>query len=282
MTKGYLMLAQNNSVDDYVLQACVCAMSILAHNPNSKISLVTNDAVDAIYLELFDNIIPIPWTDSAADTEWKVENRWKLYHITPYDETIVLDTDMLILENIDHWWNFLSRYELYFPTSVYTYRKTKIVDTYYRKAFVSNNLPNIYVGFHYFKKCDRVHEFYKWVEDISNNWELFYGQYCKTNYPKRMSMDITCSIAVKIMNCENEITNKVVKNPTFVHMKPYIQDWNDIKTRWQDKVGTYLTPNLKLMIGNHLQSGVFHYTENDFITDEIVEIYKNYIGLSNE
>lgn len=282
MTKGYVMLAQNNPTDNYVLQACVCAMSILAHNPESKITLVTNDVVDSIYTELFDNIIPIPGVDSAANAEWKIENRWKLYHVTPYDETIVLDTDMLILENVEHWWKFLSNYDLYFPTSVYTYRNTKVVDNYYRKSFVSNELPNIYVGFHYFKKCDNNDIFYKWVEDICNNWKLFYKQYCKTDCPKRMSMDVTCSIAIKITDCEAAVTNKVVRNPTFVHMKPYIQGWKTAKSRWQDKVGVYLTSNLKLLIGNNLQSGVFHYTEKDFITDEIVEIYKNYIGLSNE
>ena len=49
----------------------------------------------------FDQIIPIPFGDAADDSEWKVENRWKIYHASPYDETIVMDTDMLVLQNID-------------------------------------------------------------------------------------------------------------------------------------------------------------------------------------
>ena len=32
----------------------------------------------------------------------------------PFDETIVLDADMLVLEDITHWWKALSNYELYY------------------------------------------------------------------------------------------------------------------------------------------------------------------------
>lgn len=278
MTKGYVMLAQN-SEHDYVQQACLAAMSLHATNADPKITLITNDTVPEEYTKLFDNIVEIPWTDQAADSDWKVENRWKIYHASPYDETVVLDTDVLVLQDISNWWKFLSNYDLYFTSRVFTYRDKEINDTVYRKAFIANNLPNLYSGFHYFKKGTKAHEFYHWLELVMNNWELFYGQYVKQHYPKRPSIDVSAAIVAKILDCDTEITNSIAKYPSFTHMKPAIQGWQHGAESWQERVGTYLTRDLKLTIGNHQQAGIFHYTEKDFVTDDIIDRYKEHLGI---
>ena len=110
MSNGILVLAQNNETVNYVEQAQLLAMSLKHTNPDVKISLVTNNDVE--FVNLFDNIIPIPWHDDAFSTEWKIENRWKLYHVSPYDKTIVMDTDMIVLQDISEWWKFLNNYKL--------------------------------------------------------------------------------------------------------------------------------------------------------------------------
>ena len=78
MSKGFVLIAQNSEYD-YVQQACTLAMSIKATN-EAKICLITNDKVPSRYEKLFDIIKPIPWSDDAKDNDWKVDNRWKLYH----------------------------------------------------------------------------------------------------------------------------------------------------------------------------------------------------------
>ena len=118
MSKGFVVIAQNSQAD-YVLQACLLAMSIKATQTESNICLITNDIVPAEYISLFDVIKEIPWNDSASDKEWKVDNRWKLYHASPYDETIILDTDMLVLQDLENWWTFLKNYDLFFVSNVY-------------------------------------------------------------------------------------------------------------------------------------------------------------------
>jgi hypothetical protein len=278
MSNGYVMLAQN-SLHDYVLQACSCAMSIHATNKNAKVSIITNDSVPEKYKQLFDNIIDIPWSDSASTSEWKVENRWKIYHASPYEKTTVLDTDMLVLQDISGWQTFLDQYEFFITNKVFDYRNNQIISDYYRKAFTANNLPNVYVGYHYFRKGDFSKEFYKWMELISNNWELFYGKFVSEKYPKRQSMDVTAALTTKILNCETQITNNNIKHPSFTHMKPMIQGWNKPMEQWQKKVGAYFTDDLKLYIGNHLQSGIFHYTEKDFLKDSIVQKYEKVLGI---
>jgi hypothetical protein len=279
MTVNFTLLAQNSTYD-YVKQAYLCALSIRATNPNSKICLVTNDTVDKQYSTVFDDIVNIPWEDSSQATQWKVENRWKIYHATPYDRTIVLDTDMLVLENIEHWWNFLKNYKIFFTTSVKTYRGTPVTSVYYRKAFRNHQLPNLYSGFHYFEKSSEAHNFYKWLELVMNNWELFYGQYAGGKYfQKFASVDVSAAIVTKILDCEERITSKTTY-PCFTHMKTHAQDWTILTSeRWQDKVGVYLDRDLNLKIGNYKQNGVFHYTEKDFVTDDIIKIYERYLNV---
>ena len=278
MSKGFVFLAQN-SKDDYVLQACLLAMSLKATQQDCNICLITNDDVPVKYKKLFDVIKEIPWTDSAEDKEWKVDNRWKLYHASPYDETIVLDTDMLVLQDLENWWAFLKNYELFFVSNVYTYRGELITSDYYRKTFTVNELPNLYAGFHYFKKCDFAKDFYSWLELVMNNWEFFYGKYAKELYQKSLSVDLSAAIVAKILNCDKQITNNKTLFPSFTHMKPYIQGWENVSSKWQQRVGSYLTDDLKLKIGNHMQQGIFHYTEKNFVTHDKIKKYRTWLGV---
>lgn len=278
MTINFTILAQNNK-HDYVKQAYLCGLSIKATNPDSKICLVTNESVNEKVTALFDDIVDIPWEDTAQTSNWKIENRWKIYHATPYDKTIVLDSDMLVLDNLSNWWDFLQNYKVFFTTNVLTYRGAPVTSVYYRKAFRNHNLPNLYSGFNYFEKSEEAHEFYKWLELVMNNWELFYGQFAGgKHFQKFPSVDLSAAIVTKILNCENRVTSPTTTYPYFVHMKTHCQDWKYLTTdRWQDKVGVYLDTALNLKIGNFKQNGIFHYTEKDFVNDEIISIYERYL-----
>lgn len=280
MSNNFTMLAQNTDVD-YVQQAYLNAMSIRATNENAKICLITNDTVQDKYKQIFDDIVEIPWGDHAKDSDWKIENRWKSYHATPYDESLVMDTDMLVLQDISSWFNFLKNYDLFFTSNVYTYRNELVTNDYYRHTFVKNKLPNLYSGLHYYKKSDTAHEFYTWLEMITNNWQQFYRQHTGGKmYQRKCSIDLSSAIAVKIMGIESQVTNPRAKYPSFVHMKPRIQNWqNSVVDKWQNRVGTYLGEDLQLKIGNYTQAGVFHYTEDDFVVDRIINIYEKYLGI---
>lgn len=274
MSRGFLLFADG---DKYVIQACLAAMSIRSRN-NLPISIVTNDIIPKKYEFLFDKIIKIPWTEFDG-TRYKILNRWKTYHASPYEETVVFDTDILVLQDLNLWWDFFKNYDLFYLNKVYTYRSKVVVDNYYRKAFSANYLPNLYSGLHYFKKSSKSKEFFSWLELISKNWELFYGQYCKEFYPKQPSMDLSIAITSKILNNDIDITNNTVNFLKFVHMKPRIQEWQDTVEHWQDKVGVYINKNLDLYIGNYLQTGVFHYASDRFVNDIILKKYEDFLGL---
>lgn len=281
MSKGFLIYAQDSNIKKYTKCAYALALSIKKYVPEADISLVTDNSIPEKYKIIFNNIISIPWRDfnKETPTTYKTEHRWKLYHCSPYEETILLDADMLVLSDIGYWWKYLYKYDLFFTSEVKDYRNNIVTGRFYRKAFDANNLPNFYNAITYFKKTEFSKEFYSWVEDISNNWQLFYGKFVSVNYPKVPSMDINVSLAAKILDCENQISHR--QSPvTFTHMKPMIQNWTSVTDSWQDSIGSYFNSRCELKIGNYQQYGVFHYTEYSFITDNIINQLEQSLGIS--
>jgi len=129
MSKGILLFARNNSHVDYVKQAY-----FLAKQAKTHLNLPTSIVTDSIfYLEctfpdakkVFDNIIKIVWdekdlTDSTTLSksedhcirtyfdgamskrrlQFKNETRTLAYDVSPYDETLLIDTDILIINDL--------------------------------------------------------------------------------------------------------------------------------------------------------------------------------------
>ena len=277
MTKGYLILAQNNKTDDYVRMAYALALSIKTSQLElSNVTLVTDipEAIPYHWVYAFDNIVKIPWNDDAYFSKWKIENSWKLYTVSPYDETVLLDADMLFLTDVSHWWNYLSNnHDMCFVTKSMTYRNEIADDSHYRKAFIDNNLPNLYSAFYYFKKTDANSDYWNTVKMITLHWKTFFQKFLPISTPKRLSMDVVFSLAAKIHGIEDEITSSL-DYPTLTHMKSHAQNWQVVPKNWNDQVGTYLNRKGSLKIGNHQQTGVFHYTEKEFLTDDIIAIYE--------
>jgi alpha-N-acetylglucosamine transferase len=263
LDKGIVILAQN-SESNYIEQAVALAMSVQKYN-DIPVSLITNDEVTDGYKKYFDQIIPIAWGDMADGKEWKVENRWKIFHQTPYKETIVMDTDMLVLNNIDHLWDFYSNYDLFFTSNPITYRNEQITSNFYRKIFVENELPNIYCALYYFKKNEFAHNFFAYLEMVVKEFERFQKILCPKIQQTHVSMDVAIAMTIKLMEIEDQVTNKNSSISKFVHMKPYIQNWNNPRNKWQDLIQTVLTKDFELYVGNYKQTGIFHYTEKDFL-----------------
>lgn len=267
-SRGHLFFAQNTSVD-YLTQAYAAALTIKKFNEYDKTCIVTNEVVPLKYLKAFDRVITVPWGDDASSSEWKIENRWKLIHCSPFDETLVYDTDVLILSSNDHWWNSLENMDVALTTNVVNYKDQLITnDTVHRKTFIENNLPNVYFGVHYFKKTSRAFEFYKWLEIIVKNWKLFYNEHTLNNTQKFCSMDVSAAIATKILNAEQEFT--AASPLKFTHMKSAIQGWYPTPVSWQQVVNVHFNKNLELKLSNILQTGVFHYTEDNFLTETML------------
>ena len=271
MTNGVCIVAQNNSNTDYVRQAYALSLSILKNNPKTCISLITNDEVSSEY-NIFDKVISIPWGDAAKHSDWKIDNRWKVYHVTPYRNTIVFDADMLVLENIDYIWSNESK--LNFTSNVTTFRNELATSRYYRKTFDANNLPNVYTGMYSFSKCPETHEFFVLLDIIMKNWKLFYKKFSPKKQQGWCSFDVSVAIAIKILGKQKYYLNNQAYG--FTHLKPYMQNLTYAPQKCFDLLKMDFGDN-GIFINGYKQHGILHYVEDEYLTDELINYFKEQV-----
>jgi hypothetical protein len=271
MNKGFLTLAQNGT-HDYVKMAYVLAMSLkLSQGIDTKLSIIVNEGevIPANYKDMFDQII----YTSVPDDEWKVQNKWRYYELTPYDETIVLDADMIFLNDHNWWWDFCKLNDILFTTSVYNYKGEEVTSDYYRKVFTENNMPSIYTGLFYFKKSKVIEDYFKLVRIIFENWKEYYNQILK-NPPNYVSGDVVYAMATKIMfQMKFEHLSPFFH---FVHMRNQLQNAG-LSGDWTKTLRVDLSnyKNLiSLKINNIRQEWPLHYIKKSFLTDEVVMFYE--------
>jgi len=264
MSKGFCILAENNKDTDYVRQAYLLAASIHKNNSNQRVSIITDDDVPKEYMHVFDQVIEIPWGNLAHSSDWKIENRWKVYHITPYEETFVMDADMLVLDNIEHWWDICGHHDIAFTTRTFTYRGDRVNTDYYRKTFTNNDLPDLYSGLYYFKKNANAHKFFNLVEVISKDWEIFYRKFVPKHRQKWESFDVNCALAYKLLDLP-----RLDLPIHFTHMKPHAQHWANAPEKWTDILDVFVDDGV--YIGTYKQTGILHYIEDEFITPAVLE-----------
>jgi hypothetical protein len=270
VSKGFLLFAQNTDSVDYVKQAYALALSIKnTQNFIKNVSLVTNSKIPKKYSKVFDQIIPIPYFKKIKNSPLQAEHRYQLYNASPYDETIVLDSDMLMSNDISGWWDYCSNYDIHFCNRVTNYKLETITDTVHRKTFIANELPNVYYALHYFKKSEKAQEFFKVLEFVVNNWQACYGKFAPMEYQNWVSMDVSAAIAIKLSGMEEVATTST--NPmNFTHMKSAIQGWPIIPDSWQTAVPCILDKRGNLIVGNIRQNELFHYVEKNFVNEKIL------------
>lgn len=286
MSKGFFTIAQGQ---EYQRLAYALALSLKLSQPEgfNKLSIgVTAEEKSDVkwkYRELFDEVIEIPWDDHAKNSTWKLENEWKVIHMTPYDETIKLDADMLFPSDISSWWTYLSESDGVFAADAFTYRGDKITSDYYRKTFTESGLPNVYTAMFYFKKNEVNFELFSLAEFIFNNWErCFYEFLLPDHRPKFVSTDVVFAIAAKIMDYKQYNALPTVDVPTFVHMKSQLQGWpNDqfMDEDWMKMLPHYFNRDCELKIGNFTQTLPFHYHVKSFMTDKIIKNMERKLGI---
>lgn len=272
MSKGYLIVAHGK---EYVKQAYLCALSIKATQSGvSSVSLITDEGLDEQYIHAFENVIVKDIEDS--DT-YKTKIRSLIYDLTPYNETVVLDSDMIFVSDVSHWWDLMSQKDLMFATNIKNYRNKLADNSFYRENFKKYNLPESYVAFHYFKKSNLAETFYALVKLISSDERYYYKKILNTGKEISASFDFTCSLVLDMLGIESYAIEKDLPYPTFVHMKGRNQGWIAGVANWMMKLPYFLDDSLNFYVGNYKQNGVFHYSENLFAADDLIKKYKGAI-----
>ena len=271
MKFGYLLIISENADIDYLQMAYALALSIKnTQSPGyDQVALVTNNPAAVEKLKsawVFDYVIS--WDQ---ETFW--DGRSWMDTLSPFENTVCLDVDMLFLRDYSHWIDyFIENTELYVANNAYTYRGELIVSDDYRRTFTRNELPNLYSFYTFFKKDSALaKEFFTLGRYIIKHPIEFSNHFLSELKPKIVGTDESFALSAKILDIADDIAYDL-NFPRVVHMKPLVQNWPWPANTWSDHVGFYFNRKGNLKIGNYQQYDIVHYVEKDKVTPEMINI----------
>lgn len=271
---GFVTFAQNNERTDYLRMAYIQALSAKIFMPQIPYAVIidkeTNSQMLYKYKKVFD-YVEVLNDDDAKFQDWKMNNEYKLYWVTPFRETIKLEADMVFTRDISHWLNGMRTNEVLLTTTVTNYRNENVFKSPYRQQFLENSLPSVYNGFSYFRNSGLMLRFFETCKHITNNWNQMSEKILKGRF-EQLTTDILYGLAAKLVG-ENSCTNNVLEYPKFVHMKGgiYGESSND---DWTKRFYYEIDDNARLRVGFTNQVYPFHYYQKHWITDELEEKYE--------
>ena len=211
MTKGVLVFARNNSQIDYVKQAYYMATRVQKFL-NIPVSIVTDNSdylkkTFSDYKSVFDKIIDTGFRDTytlkryndgtlaGRQLEFKNDTRTLAYNLTPYDETLLLDSDFLVNNDVLN--NcFSSNKDFLIYKDAYDLANFR---DYSEFDYVSDtSVPFYWATCVFFRKTVSNKIFFDLLQHIQQNW-FHYNSIFQINRSVYRN-DHAFSIAIHIMN----------------------------------------------------------------------------------
>lgn len=273
---GYLTIAQNTEDVDYLELAYIQAMSIKGTMPGSKCAVLVDNFTLSVmsnkYAKIFDHVILIP-DDYAINDDWKLANEWQVFNLTPFKETIKIESDVLITRDISHWKYTFRNKDVLLSSGCQNYLQQPGTSRVYRTVFDDNNLPDIYSGLMYFRYSKFAQQFFNTAKEIYQNWDIVRSSLknCRDPIP---TTDLVYALTASVLGRDNCILPDCFVN--FVHMKPAINGWADKLFSDMVVVETDLP---MIRINNVNQYHPLHYHDKRWPTGELTQEYEAWTRL---
>ena len=273
--QGFLTIAQNTHHVDYLQLAYVQAMSIKLTMPGSLYAVVvdsaTADKIEDRHRKVFDYVITIE-DDWAENESWKLSNEWQVFELTPFKETIKLESDIVFTRSIEHWWTVLRLRNVVLSLGCRDFQGQPSDVRAYRKLFDDNYLPDTYNGLMYFRYSQEAHNFFDTAKQIYKNWDYISTNVlvnCRDTSP---TTDVVYALAALNLGVES-CTLPEVDFVNFVHMKNAINNWPE-STPWTELVVSELELPMVRVANTNLYHP-FHYQDKNWVTEEVVARYEH-------
>ena len=215
MTRGVLMYAHNNTEIDYFKIACANAL-LVQKNLKVPVTLVSDEGTvswgkealgEDFVNQCFEQIViverdytyanPRNYSDtsfSSRPLQFYNCKHWQAYKLSPYDETLFIDSDYLIMSSaLNNCWG--SNKDIMINKTI-----INIVDTKdsYTKTIDDFGITQYWATVVYFTKSSFSELFFNIVEHIENNYSYFNQLFYFTN--RMFRNDNAFSIAVHMLN----------------------------------------------------------------------------------
>ncbi len=208
MSKGVLLFAHNNDTVDYVQQAVFCAKRVKRFL-NLPVTLVTDkQSVASFPFDINKYIENIVYqevenqhnfrtfrssTDSVRD-KWFNTNRFLAYELSPYEQTLVLDTDVVLCNNNLH--QLFNSNKQFSATKHYKQFSHICEDPSVAKISL-NSVPMYWATVMYFTKSTVAQTVFDTVQHIHNNWLWYKNLYGLSS--AKFRNDYAFSIAIHML-----------------------------------------------------------------------------------
>lgn len=275
--KGFLIFALNNKETNYIQNAILLTLSIHQTQTIKNVSLVLldNTFLDPKYFHLFDKIIRIH--NPGFIKEYNFKQEANLLELSPYQETIKIEADFLLTNDLKPWWNYFkySLTDLFFPMEAVNFRNEIITNNICRQIFVKNQLPNLYNGLIYFKKNKFSEKYFKLCQKIFNNSEYVFKEILVDGVFEKFTTDVGFSLAYKMLGYDRFDRSNLFDIINFVHMKTELLELQNIGSlNWLDILDYNIDNDYILKINGIKQRKPFHYHIKEFCTDELIKHYE--------
>jgi len=219
LPRGFVMFAHNNPSLDYGTMALCNALMIKKHLKENKVALISDlgtvghlesNFSDVIMRKAFDRIIINEPNAEEAGTRrfgdtrytsftdtYKNTNRPNIYDLTPFEETVMIDADYLMLDDTmdlvwDHAHDFLCN------------RKTVDLDHNsnnfgFDNRFNEMSIPLYWATAIYFRKTDNSKLIFELMNFIRENY-AYYQYLYRFNHSGYFRNDYALSIAIHMAN----------------------------------------------------------------------------------
>jgi len=276
-SKGICAFAYNNEEINYVLMAYICALHVKTHLKNNNFCLITDEGSLAYAKQLitvdklnkvFDEVMVTsnpqndtdtknirvhfdsPWTEFQAP--FINNNKHEVFSISPYDKTILIDLDYLVMSNM-----LDSYFELNGPVNMFSNAKNVRGDNpLWREIWLHDlGIKMKWSTVVAFDKSDTAKTFFDLWEYVKDNYTYFKFLY---KFPGTLyRTDFCVSIACHIMsNSKNADWHDFKDDMYFSDQKDDIYEFdkgtysilaNNQRENWKDIPVTWNGVDLHMM-----------------------------------
>jgi hypothetical protein len=267
MKQGYVLIGGDREGRDYQRISYALALSLKITQKNDpSISIITNKPLPKEWEHVFDHQI------NVGDDFSKVAFRSDIYELTPYDTSIHIESDSIVLNDISSWWDTFGCQNKYLQfASKIVNIDGSLVNTEkhprHRASFKMNCLPyDLRTSIFWFKKNKKTETFFDMTRDVSERLGYYLEKHMPY-YQEFVSFDLVATLASVELGVSEEIIDKrgVI---SFCHGKDYVLgfDW---------KPDSLLTHDCEMYVSGWKQSNSFHYQTKEWMTDHNLTILEN-------
>lgn len=260
MTTGALIFAHNNSLIDYTKLAVFCAQRIKRFL-GIPVTIAT-DNIDYLLENFpdhpFDTIVEVKSEVSGTrmfydgslygkNTFWNNVTRYRTYDISPYDRTLLIDSDYII--NSDFLKTILER-DAEFQIFKDSFDICSWRDMTWTQRINSYSIPFYWATVVIFDKTEINRSFFDLISYIKQNWQYFKVLY-SIDYGSFRN-DFAFSIAIHIMNGKTNggFATNIPRPISFISDRDFLLDIKEDSMKFLVEKADYLGEYTLASVGN--------------------------------